>query len=142
MKNRNRGHDPALSMLVYEFEHVIYHEDVAARNSESVETKDSAVKSAVRKTELALAGKSPKNAPQGALEEWTAALTGNLVATARSLMETGGASRGGVLEALSKLRGSIDTRREMDSGNPRGYLDFLTEFMADAHKHSNCGGHH
>jgi hypothetical protein len=93
--------------------------------------KDSAVKSALRKTELALGGKPPAKKPKGAEEEWIAALCGSLVAIGREMAKEGGLPPAHFIAALKATQESLVTRREM-GGHPRGYLEFLEGFIGEA----------
>ncbi len=124
--------DPHFTSLIFRLESRIAGEDRAAREAGSVAPKDSAVKSALRKAELALDGKLPKKPPSGALEEWTAALARVLANACRDMTAAGEASLKESAACLGAVRGSLDIRREMAGGDPRGYLDFLAGFIAEA----------
>jgi hypothetical protein len=94
--------------------------------------KDSAVKSALRKAELALGGKKPVNPPKDDLEKSIAAeLSATLIEVSKELKAEGGVSKGEFAMTLGAARDSLDTRREM-AGTPRGYLDFLEGFIRQA----------
>ena len=120
--------NPHFAAILFQLESRIVAADGEAREAGQFVPKDSAVKSALRKAELALAGKKPVNPPKDALEVWTAALSESLVGISREMEMTGEASKGEFALALGAARDSLDTRREM-AGTPRGYLDFLEGFI-------------
>lgn len=121
---------PYFAPIIFRLESFIAAEDRQTHAAGTLTLKDSAVKSALRKAELALAGKPPKKAPEGALEEWTAALARTFVNEGRAIVANGEATLNEAIACLSVLRESLDTRRSMSPGNPRAYLEFLESFMA------------
>ncbi len=123
--------DPYFLNIIMRIESRITEADREARDAGIVLPKDSAVKSALRKTELALSGKPPVNPPKDPLEEWIANLSASLVGMAGDLEATAGIRTADFLKTLSAARQSLDTRREM-AGTPRGYLDFLEGFIEQA----------
>ncbi|WP_367870313.1 hypothetical protein [Luteolibacter sp. Populi] len=89
------------------------------------------MKSALRKAELAMGGKKPVAKPKGEVEEWVAALSGQLVEIGRELAREKGLPIAHFALALKAAQGSLDTQREI-AGHARGYLDFLEGFMREA----------
>lgn len=120
--------DPRFAAILFKIESRILAADDEARKAGHCLPKDSAVKSALRKAELALDGKKPANAPKDELEVWIAGLSKSLVGIFREMEKTGEANKGEFRTTLGAARGSLDTRREM-AGTPRGYLDFLEGFV-------------
>ena len=123
--------DPYFAAILMRIEGHIHDMDRETREAGGLVPKDSAVKSALRKAELAMGGKPPAKKPKGAEEEWIAALCGALVETGREMAKEGGVPAAHFITALKATQSSLDTRREM-AGHPRGYLDFLAEFMSEA----------
>lgn len=120
--------DPHFAVILFRIESRIVAADGEAREAGQFVPKDSAVKSALRKAELALAGKKPVNSPKDPLEVWIAGLGESLAGISREMEKSGEASKGEFALALGAARDSLDTRREM-AGTPRGYLDFLEGFI-------------
>jgi len=128
MGKHDLSKNPHIASILFRIESRIVAADGEAREAGQLVLKDSAVKSALRKTELALTGKKPVNPPKDALEVWIAGLSESLVGICREMEMTGEASKGEFTLALGATRDSLDTRREM-AGTPRGYLDFLEGFI-------------
>ena len=118
--------NPYYAAILMRIESHIHDTDRETQEAGGFSPKDSAVKSALRKAELATGGKPPAKKPKGAEEEWIGALCGALVMT-----KEGGVPPAHFVAALKATQSSLDTRREM-AGHPRGYLDFLAEFMSEA----------
>lgn len=123
--------DPYFAAILMRIESHILDTDRETRAGGVVMPKDSAVKSALRKAELALGGKPPAKKPKGAEEEWIATLSGKLVEIGKEMAKEGGLPPAHFIAALKSAQSSLDTRREM-AGHPRGYLDFLAEFISQA----------
>lgn len=123
--------DPYFAAISMRIEAHIHDSDRDIRNGGTWSPKDSAVKSALRKAELTIGGKKPVAKPKGEVEEWVAALSGQLVEIGKELAKEGDLPIAHFAMALKATQDSLDTRREM-AGHSRGYLDFLEEFMRDA----------
>lgn len=123
--------DPYFAHILFHIESRIVAADQEARLSGNCIPKDSAVKSALRKAKLALDGKKPANPPKDKLEEWTVQLSQSLATIGQQLVADEDVTRGDFARALDGTCDSLDTRREM-SGTPRGYLDFLEQFISQA----------
>lgn len=123
--------DPYFAAILIRIEGLIHDIDRETRKLGILSPKDSAVKWALRKAELAMGGKKPAAKPKGEVEEWVAALSGRLVELGREMARDGGPPAAHFAAALKATQGSLDTRREM-AGHARGYLDFLEEFMSQA----------
>ena len=123
--------DPYFAAMMMQIEGLIHDVDLETRTAGSWSPKDSAVKSALRKAELAIGGKKPATKPKGELEEWVAALSAKLVELGRDIAREGGPPIGHIIMALKATQDSLDTQREM-AGHARGYLDFLEGFMSQA----------
>ncbi|WP_264486495.1 hypothetical protein [Luteolibacter arcticus] len=122
--------DPYFAGILMEIEGLIHDRDRETVAGEGFAPKDSFVKSALRKAELAIGGKPPAKKPKGRDEEWIAALAAELVALSRQIQATDvPASHVGI--CFKAAQQSLDTRREM-AGHPRGYLDYLAEFIPEA----------
>ena len=113
---------------MFRVESIISQADQAAIQGGEILPKDSSVKSALRKAELGLSGKKPLNPPKDKLEKWIAGLADSLIALAKELELSNGVSKSDFLVTLGAAKESLDTRREM-AGTPRGYLDFLGDFL-------------
>ncbi len=122
--------DPYFAAILMRIESHIHDTDRETRAAGGFAPKDSAVKSALRKAELATGGKPSAKKPKGAEEEWIAALCGALVEIGREMAKEGGVPAVHFIAALKATQTSLDTRREM-AGHPRGYLDFLVGFIGD-----------
>ncbi len=120
--------DPYFAEIMMSIESRITDMDREFRDAGTLVPKDSAVKSALRKTELALGGKKPVNPPKDDLEKWTAALSSSLIDLSKELETERGVSKGEFATTLGAVKDSLDTRREL-AGTPRGYLDFLEGFI-------------
>ena len=123
--------DPYFAAILMRIESHIHGTDRETRAAGGFSSKDSAVKSALRKAELAMGGKPSAKKPKGSEEDWIAALCGALVGIGREMAKEGGVPAVHFIAALKATQSSLDTRREM-AGHPRGYLDFLAEFMSEA----------
>ncbi len=128
MARHNLMDDPHFAQIMLRVETCINRADHMAREEGKFVPKDSSVKSALRKAELALGGKKPVNPPKDALELWIAGLSGSLLETARVMRETEGVPAREFIMILGAAKESLDTRREMGN-SPRGYLDFLDGFL-------------
>lgn len=131
MKARDLMKDPYFAAILMRIESHIHETDRETLAAGGFSPKDSAVKSALRKAELAMGGKPPAKKPKGAEEEWIAALCDALVAMGREMAKEGGLPAAHFIAALKATQESLDTRREM-AGHSRGYLDFLAEFISGA----------
>lgn len=129
MKAGDLMKNPYYAAILMGIEGIIHDTDRETREAGGFLPKDSAVKSALRKAELAMSGKPPAKKPKGAEEEWIAALCGALVESGREMAKEGGVPAAHSIAALKATQSSLDTRREI-AGHPRGYLDFLAEFMS------------
>lgn len=128
MGSHNLMKDPRFAQIMLRVETCINLADHEARDAGKIVPKDSSVKSALRKAQLGLGGKPPVKPPKDGLERWIAGLSDALIEVAKALKESDDVSKGDFLKTLSAARDSLDTRREM-ANSPRGYLDFLDEFM-------------
>ena len=131
MKTRDLMKDPYYAAILLRIEGHIHDRDRDTRNAGIWSPKDSAVKSALRKAELAMGGKKPVAKPKGEVEEWVAALSGQLVEIGRELAREEGLPIAHFALALKATQESLDRQREM-AAHPRGYLDFLEGFMREA----------
>ncbi len=123
--------DPYFAAILMRIESHIHDTDRETLAAGGFLPKDSAVKSALRKAELAMGGKPSAKKPKGAEEEWIAALCGALVGIGREMAKEGGLPPAHFIAALKATQSSLDTRREI-ARHSRGYLDFLVEFMSEA----------
>lgn len=64
---------------------------------------------------------------------WIAGLAESLIEIARELEESIGLPKSDFILALGAAKDSLETRREM-ANSPRGYLDFLDEFLGQMRK--------
>ena len=120
--------DPYFAQVMLRIESRINQADHETREAGQIVPKDSSVKSALRKAELGLGGKKPVNPPKDALEVWTAGLAESLIEIAREVEESIGVPKSDFILALGAAKDSLETRREL-ANSPRGYLDFLDEFL-------------
>jgi len=120
--------DPYFAQIMLRIESRINQADHEIRAGGEIVPKDSSVKSALRKAELGLGGKKPVNPPKDALEVWIAGLAESLIEIAGELEESDGVPKNDFILAMGAAKDSLETRREM-ANSPRGYLDFLDEFL-------------
>ncbi len=123
--------DPRFAPILMKIEGRIHDSDMDNLVAGKWIPKDSAVKSALRKAELALGGKKPSTKPKGEEEEWVAALSGQLVELGKQLLRDEGLPVAYFALGIKATQGSLETQREM-AGHSRGYLDFLEGFVKQA----------
>ena len=127
MKNGDLMKDPFYAKIMLGIESLIHDHDQLSDGR----LTDSDAKSSIRKALSMLKGKplitSPKNERDRMKGALSIALVDNFEGDGRDVEIT----KGDYVKALLAVEDSLKTRREYH-GHPRGYLDFLVDFIAQA----------
>ena len=130
MDFRTIKQDPFYNRIIYRVETHLAERDQQAQAEDSVTLNDSDVKSALRKAIGFLAGKQPLSKPKHAKERWKGTLAIEFIGIYESLHREEAVTRIQYKRVLLTIEDSLKIRRDR-AGHPRGYLDFLREFIAD-----------
>ena len=131
--------DPYYARMIFAIEGHVHDYDVAVRENENVELKDSDIKSALQKALGILRRSQTMKPAKDQRDRIKGTLAIELVGIYQSGAMPEGASRGEYSNALLAVEDTLKLRREM-GGHSRGYLDFLAEFIAEARgKQPNTG---
>lgn len=122
--------DPFYNGIIYQVETHLADRDQQAQSEQSLTLNDSDVKSALRKALGLLAGKPPRSAPKKPKDRWKAQLATELIELHGTLDPDLGITRAEYKIVLLTIEDSLKIQRDR-AGHPRGYLDFLKDFIAD-----------
>ena len=113
-----------MNVIIYNIEKIIrdYDEQSGRKYNDSV------VKTALVQTMSRLSGKTPKKQPNSEKDQFKHDLSMSLIALI--IKENSPYSKLEYKTALKVVDSSLKTRREYHH-SPRGYLDYLVEFMAE-----------
>ncbi len=116
--------DPKMNVVVYNIEKILRDYDEKSGRKYN----DSVIKTVLVQTMARLAGKPPKKTPGTEKEQFQHDVSMMLMAMINR--KNSPYSKLEYKTALKVVDGSLKTRREYHN-SPRGYLDYLIEFMAD-----------
>lgn len=123
--------DPFYAQILFTIEGLIHDHDLKVQAHDQTVLKDSIVKSALRKAMTLMKGTSQLSSPKDQEERIKAALTIELLSLYEHQLKPQDLSRGDYIKVLHAVEDTLVTRREM-AGHPRGYLDFLKQFIPEA----------
>lgn len=119
--------DPFYAEIMFGIESLIHERDVKSDGKMT----DSDAKSAIRKALSMLKGKPMVTSPKSERERIKGALSFALVGNFERIEKEVAITKGGYMKALLAVEESLKRRRKLH-GHPRGYLDFLVDFIAEA----------
>ena len=130
MNIREIKQDPFYNLIIFKIESHLWERDQKTQSEESLTLNDSDIKSALRKAMALLSGKQPRSTPKKAKDRWKDELAAELIGIHGSLDKESGVTRAEFKLILLTIEDSLKIRRDR-AGHPRGYLDFLQEFIPD-----------